>query len=334
MCMSSAGGGSGGATASSGGHGTSCTPAASATRHAVALGPHRAFGARDAGGEQHRAPVARDALHHAGAPVAQAELHRERVLRAPAPVDHARQGRAHARELPERGPDLVDVVRALSTEPAAALRGVAPPLRHLGGRVGEQRDVKEERGKTGSADPPAAHDTGQQHPARRVTELGPDEVDDARRLGRREHLARLGRVARERLLTKDVFAGRDRFEHEGRVGVRRRRDGDGVDTGAIERVAERCARARDAETRRAVGRLRGIAPCQCTNVEPRGTQRAHVRQAPEPRPDDNDTQPPGHEGSRPRWRPSRASCTDRPRTGSRRARAGRSAGRARPRSRR
>ena len=74
-----------------------------------------------------------------------AEVHREAVFDVP--VGRAAdlgERRAHADDAAQHLVDLVDHVRALRAQPAAALRGVAPPRRDLAGRVGQHREVHQE----------------------------------------------------------------------------------------------------------------------------------------------------------------------------------------------
>ena len=83
-----------------------------------------------------------------------------------------------------------------------------------------------------------------------------------------------------------MLPGGDGFQRDRRVRVRRGGDGDRVDTGQGERVGERGARVRNVEARGAFRRLRRIPSDECERVEPGGAQRAEVRDAAEPRPDD------------------------------------------------
>ena len=140
--------------------------------------------------------------------------------------------------------DLVDHVRGLRAQPTAALRRVAPPRRDFARGVGEHRDVQQERRELGRADLAPGDDSRRRCLARRPAELGAEQVHDAGRVGGVEHPARLRGVTGERLLAQHVLPGGDGLERDRRVGVRRRRDRDRVDTGERERVGEgRAARS-------------------------------------------------------------------------------------------
>ena len=132
VCSTPGGSGSGAPVGRSAPTGTVRVPSRSAiltlapmpSIHAV---PLRAGDARD---HDRRTPVGGGALHHARAARSSLEVHDERVVGG-ARARRRRRGsaRAHARELAERHAELVDHLRAVRAEPAAAARVVGPPRR-------------------------------------------------------------------------------------------------------------------------------------------------------------------------------------------------------------
>ena len=190
--------------------------------------------------------------------------------------------------------------------------------------------------RRGSPIAPLAHDPREQRLAGREAELGAEHVHDARPFGRGEQRARLGRVARERLLAEHVLARRARLRARAAACVC---GGVAIVTastpGMRERVGEARARVRDLEAS-------ARAPPSCRDRgrrarAPRSRRRAARGRASGTRTRCRrraDADVASRAGSRPRSRPSTASCTDRRRTGSRPVRRGRSARRARPTSRR
>ena len=158
---------------------------------------------------------------------------------------------------------------------------------YLARRVGEHRDVQEERRELRRADLAAGDDPRRRCLARRPAELGAEQVHDAGRVGRVEHPARLGGVAGERLLAQHVLARRDGFERDRRVRVRRAWRSRPRRHRAVR--APRRAWCTRSGRRSAAARSRvfsGSRPTSATHVEPGGAQRAEVRDAAEPRPDD------------------------------------------------
>ena len=131
-------------------------------------------------------------------------------------------------ELAEGAADLVDDLGAVGGHPPAALVGVGPPLGYLGRGVGEQRHVEQHGGHTGLADLAVPDGLGQQGLSGVPPELAPEQVDHAGRLGGGQDRPALGGVAGERLLADEVLAGGDGGQRDGRVGVGRGGDGDGV----------------------------------------------------------------------------------------------------------
>ncbi len=249
--------------------------------YAVAFGPCCSLRSRDPRHEQHRTAIAGDALQHTDTPVAQPEVHEVRILGTPRVFPGMRQARAHARELTEHGVDLIDDVRRLRAEPPAALRRVAPPQRHLGIGSGEQRDVQHERSEARLADRAAAQDTREERLSRRESEFRTHQMHDTGALRGSEQTARLGCIARERLLAQDVPARVYGVEHESGVRVRRRRNDYRVDTRERPGVAQAGERVRDLESLRAHGGLVGVAPDEGVYFEAGPAQRAHVGEAAE-----------------------------------------------------
>ena len=111
--------------------------------------------------------------------------------------------------------------------------------------------------RRGAPTSPSATRPGQKGLPGVITELGSHDVDHAGRFGRRQHQPRLGRIGGEGLLTEDVFAGGDGLEGQGRVGQRRRGDGDGVDIGEVESLGQGSDRPGG---RRIAGPVRPSAP--------------------------------------------------------------------------
>jgi hypothetical protein len=203
-------------------------------------------------------------------------------------VTDVRQARGHGHELADRGADLIDHVRGVRAEPTAPLRGIAPPRRHLRIGVGEERDMEQERREARLADRAGADRPGEQRLPRSEPELGAEEVHDAGLLGCSEKRARFRRVAREGFLAQHVPARADRLQHERSVRVRWRRDRHRVDTRRSERVGEARARVRDLEALGPRRRLHRITTDQRLHVEPGGTQRTDMGEAPESRSDHGD----------------------------------------------
>ena len=96
---------------------------------------------------------------------------------------------------------------------------------------------------------------------------------------RREHLAGLPEVERERLLADHVTAGGDRLERELRVLRGRCRDRHRVDAGDRERLGQRGARVLDPGTVGAAGGALGIPPDDRPHVEAGGPERGNVHAA-------------------------------------------------------
>ena len=284
--MRSDGGGSGAARTRSAGTSTTRGPAGVRDRHPVALDPRGGARARDPGRDEDRPEVAGAALHDPVDAGAQPEAHAVAVLGRPAVLGQSRERGAHTLELAERAADLVDEVRGVRAEPAAALRGVGPPVGHLGPGMREQRHVQQEGRHARLADRAVTHDAAQELLARRPAELGAEEVHDPGRLRGVEHHPRFGGVAREGLLAQHVLPGSDGLEREQGVRVGRGGDRDRVHRGIGERLGQARGRVRDAEARRPLGRLLRVTSDEVRHVEPRGAQPAGMRQAPEPGPDD------------------------------------------------
>ena len=104
------------------------------------------------------------------------------VFGGPVAVGHQRQRGADPRELAQHRAQLVDVVRGERSEPAATLRRVGPPVRHLSGGVGEDRQVEDEGGHARLRDDAFPHRPRGQRLRGREAELGAEQVDDAGRL--------------------------------------------------------------------------------------------------------------------------------------------------------
>ena len=242
----------------------------------------------DAGLDEHRAVVGRGALHQHGRTRSHSQVRDEPVVGRRGSVREVHEQGAAGVDLAERHADLVDHLRSVRVQPAAALRGVGPPFGQLRRRIGEHRDVQHEHREARLTDRTFPDGAGEQGLARVEAELGAEEMDDARAFGRGEQRAGFGRIARERLLAQHVLAGRDRLARERRVGVRRGRDRDRVDAVDRERIGERRARVGHGEGAGARRGLLGIAADDGAHVEAGGAQRAHVREAPEARPDHDD----------------------------------------------
>ena len=205
---------------------------------AHALDPRGSLSSGDARDHDGRAPVGGRALQDSRATGAGLEVHEERVVGgARAGCESGKHG-AHACEFAERDAHLVDHLRAVRAEPAAALGRVGPPLGHVGTRIGEDGDVEEDGCETRVADR-----SGPDRPRqRRLTgvppELGAEQVHDPGVLGGREHAPPFGRVTGERLLADHVLPRGDRGERDLRVRVRRSGDRDRVETAQRECVVE------------------------------------------------------------------------------------------------
>ena len=214
-------------------------------------------------------------------------MHRERIVGRASCRSDVPERRTHPGELAEGHAQLVDHLRAVRAEPAAARGVVRPPRGDFRGRVGEHRHDHHDGGEAGLADRTRPDRPRQRRLSGVPAELGSEHVHDARRLGRGEHAPRLGRVAGERLLADDVLARRDRGQRELGVGVRRGRDRDRVDPVERERVVDRRQRERHLEERGTFAGPVRIPADERAHVDARGAQRAHVRDAAEARPDDD-----------------------------------------------
>ena len=191
------------------------------------------------------------------------------------PIRKERERRAHALEFAEGGAYLVDHVRRVGAKPAATLGGVAPPRRDLGGGVRERGHLKEEGGEARLADLAVVHRTGGEGLPRGPAELGAEQVDDTGLFGGVAHAPRLGGILREGLLANDVFSGCDGGQHDLGMGIRRGRDGDGVDPRQRQCLAEGGEPVVDPEQGGPCGGLVGVAAHQGAHVEagaPQGPQ--------------------------------------------------------------
>ena len=184
--------------------------------------------------------------------------------------------RAHLLEIAEPLPHHVDGVRTRRAEPPAADAGFVEPLRHPDRRVGEQRREVDEPHEARLADRSGANRVGHRHPLGEPPQLVPEGVHDAGTARRREHLAGLVEVERERLLADHVTAGGDRLERHLRVLRGRRRDRHRVDAGDRERLGQRAARVLDPGAIGPASGALGVAPDDRPHVEAGGAERGNV----------------------------------------------------------
>ena len=184
-------------------------------------------------------------------------------------------------ELAERRAHLVDDVRAVRAEPAAALGGVVPPRR-----------ASRPRGRPASASAARTARSADRRSRRIATARASSAWPGAKRnsvpsrwttpaaSAAAQHLARLGQVAGERLLAQHVLAGRDRVEHDLGVRVRWRGDRDDVDVVARERLGDgRSSRAGSPKRSARVAVLSGSRPTSARTSKPAASQGAHVGEA-------------------------------------------------------
>ncbi len=99
-------------------------------------------------------------------------------------------------------------------EPAAALRGVGPPVGQCGVAIREDRHVQYEQRKTGLADQPA-HCPREECLTGIEAKLRSQQMHDARLLRGREQHPGFRLAACERFLAEHVPARINRFQHEG-----------------------------------------------------------------------------------------------------------------------
>jgi hypothetical protein len=115
-------------------------------------------------------------------------------------------------------------------------------------------------------------------------ELGAQQVDHPGALGGVTHRLRLDPVGGEGLLAQDVLPGLRGAQDQIVVGVRRRRDRDGIHVVEGERLVDVDERF-ETEARRPGPSLLGITTDQGTHLEPGRSERGHMGQAPEAGPD-------------------------------------------------
>ena len=147
--------------------------------------------------------------------------------------------------------------------------------------------MQQEGRQTGLADVAAAYHPGHQRGPGTPAEFRTEEVDDSRVLGHFEQCARFRRVPRERLLTQDVLSRAHRLRRDRRMGVRRCRDRDRVDTRERERLVQRCRAHRHVEPLGPLEGPPGIASHERADGEARGAQGPNVRETAEAGADDD-----------------------------------------------
>ena len=334
VSIKSAGGGSGGATASSGGIASSRVPVASATRtrspsaHTVPSVP--------------ATRVANNIGPRSLATLCITPTAPERKRKCTRYASSAVQpwsatcGRlaADGVELAQSRADLVDHVRSLRTQPTPALARVAPPVGYLRGRhrraagcaTGTSRDA-------GHRSRRRARPACEQRLPGREAELRAQQVHYARGMGSREELARLGRVACERLFAQHVTCPAATVSSTRGPCVC-----GGVAIVTASTASSASASESDVHACGMSKRFARSAVFSASRPTSASTSKPAARNArtcvKQPKPVPTTAACTVTSGFPPRSRPSTASCTGRRRTGSRRARAGRSAPRAPPRCRR
>jgi hypothetical protein len=209
------------------------------------------------------------------------------IRHGPVPIRHQRERGAHAGDLAERRPHLVDDVGAVGAEPATAGVGARPPLRHFARRIGEHGHVHDERCDARVADQTLADGPRQQRLAGRVAKLGAEQMHDVSLLRRLEHAPCLGGVARKGLLAQHVLARCDRLQREVGVGVRGGGDRHGVDARQGNRLGEGGEAMGHLEHRCALPRLLRVAADQRMYLDTRFAKGPEMSQHPEARSHDD-----------------------------------------------
>ena len=203
-------------------------------------------------------------------PDAGLEVHDEAVVGGARARADVRERGAHARELAERHAELVDHLRAVRAEPAAAARARRPTT--AGTSAAASASTGTCSSTVASRGSPIAPDrtvrASVAWPGSHRNSVPSRCTMPAARAAASTRRA-FGGVAGERLLADHVLAGRDRREGELGVRVRRRRDRDRVDAVERERVVERRERERNAELPGALPRAVGVASDDRQHVETR-----------------------------------------------------------------
>ena len=258
--------------------------------HVVSLQPRAAASAGDLGrGEELSTDRART-VHDPFETCREPELHGVRVVGGHRARRQRLDRRAHTLELTEGDANLVDDMRPVRTEPAAALGVVLPPRRELRTRIGERRNLQHEHRQLRRADRSLRDRTRQVCLTGGKTELGTEQMHHSRPLGGLRHGAGLGRVGRKWLLADDVLARRDRLERDRCVGVGRRCDRHDVDARERQCTRQRVGRIRDIEHAGSCGRFFLVATDKRVYFEPGCAQRPQMGDHAESCPHDCRTQ--------------------------------------------
>ena len=153
--------------------------------------------------------------------------------------------RRHAIDGPEPPDERIDPVRSQRAEQAAGAVAPQPPFLTRTRRVDEHAGHLHDEREPHLTDRARLEELFHLRSCGRVAELVVDRVHDAGALGRSEHLARLTRVARHRLLADDVLARGERREGVFAVQCRRRRDAHDVDIVPLDELIDRVDRGGD-----------------------------------------------------------------------------------------
>ena len=149
--------------------------------------------------------------------------------------------------------------------------------------TGQQGDVEKEGGQPRLADGSLGHDPGGQPLTGGPPELGPHQMDEPGRLGRRQHRLGLGRVPGQGLLAQDVLTGGQRLQGEPGVGPGWGGDGDGGHPGQGQGRVHRGQGVRNGEAPGPLGRPLGVTTDQPEDIEAGRPQGGDVGQAAEAR---------------------------------------------------
>ena len=214
----------------------------------------------------------------------------ETVVGAHGAVDDVEQRRAHPAELAQGGPDLVDELGTMGGQPSAAGPRVAPPVRDHGVALGQNGHVHEPGGDARLPQEPGGHRPRQERLPGVVTELGAHDMNHPGPLGRGQYPPPLGGVSGEGFLAQNVLAGGDGLEGEIGVGEWRGGDRHGRHARYPESLAQGAAGAGDVEQTGSLRRPGRVTSHHGHDVETGGPQCPDMGEAPEPGPDDHDTE--------------------------------------------